>query len=94
MAMMEGLCPGPLLDSFSNNIPENLSTLQGKAEKYIVVEELVEAKQRRRGRDDKRKKLDTKQADYRDEARNKGLDQDSRLRTNDRCPRTPSTAQN
>ena len=36
--MMEGLCPGPLFDSLSKNIPETLSTLQSKADKYIAVE--------------------------------------------------------
>ncbi|GFY88363.1 hypothetical protein Acr_06g0003030 [Actinidia rufa] len=60
-----------------------------KVDKYIAIEELVEAKRRRRGRDDKRKEPDTKQTDYRDEARNKRPDQDSRRRTNDKHPRTP-----
>ena len=27
MAMMDGLCPGPLFDSPSKNVPETLSTL-------------------------------------------------------------------
>ncbi|GFZ11305.1 hypothetical protein Acr_22g0007030 [Actinidia rufa] len=59
--IMEGLHPGPLFDSFFKNVPETLSTLQSKAEKYIVAEELVKAKRRRRGRDDhKRKELDTR----------------------------------
>ena len=44
MAMMEGLCPGPLFDSLSKNVLETLSTLQSKADKYIAVEELEEAK--------------------------------------------------
>ena len=47
MAMMEGLRPGPLFDSLSKNVPETLSTLQNKADKYIIAEELAEAKQRR-----------------------------------------------
>ncbi|GFZ09055.1 hypothetical protein Acr_20g0008630 [Actinidia rufa] len=38
MAMMEGLRPGPLFDSLSKNIPETLSTLQSKADKYIAAE--------------------------------------------------------
>ncbi|GFY87329.1 hypothetical protein Acr_05g0009680 [Actinidia rufa] len=68
MAMMEGLCPGPLFDSFSKNVPETLSTLQSKADKYIATEELVEAKHRRRGREDhKRKEFDSRRANYRDE---------------------------
>ena len=78
MTMMEGHRPGPIFDSLSKNVPETLSTLQSKADKYIAVEELVEAKRRRRGRDDKRKESDTKQMDYRDEATNKRLDQDLR----------------
>ncbi|GFZ15875.1 hypothetical protein Acr_25g0002840 [Actinidia rufa] len=45
MAMMEGLWPGPLFDSLSKNVPETLSALQNKADKYIAVEELAEAKQ-------------------------------------------------
>ena len=67
MAMMEGLCLGSLFDSLSRNIPKMLSTLQKKTVKYIAIEELVEAKRKRRGRDDhKRKEPDTQQADYRD----------------------------
>ncbi|GFZ19274.1 hypothetical protein Acr_27g0010130 [Actinidia rufa] len=46
MAMMEGLRPGPLFDSLSKNVPETLSALQSKANKYIAAEELVEAKRR------------------------------------------------
>ncbi|GFY91075.1 hypothetical protein Acr_07g0012710 [Actinidia rufa] len=45
MAMMEGLRPGPLFNSLSKNVPETLSTLQNKADKYIAAEELAEAKQ-------------------------------------------------
>ena len=37
MAMMEGLRPGPLFDSLSNNVLETLSILQSKADKYIAV---------------------------------------------------------
>ena len=44
MAMMEGLCPGPLFDSLSKNVPETLLTLQRKADKYINAEELAKAK--------------------------------------------------
>ncbi|XP_057481960.1 uncharacterized protein LOC130768867 [Actinidia eriantha] len=47
MAMMEGLRPSPLFDSLSKNVPETLSALQNKADKYIAVEELVEAKRKR-----------------------------------------------
>ena len=39
MAMMDGLCQGPLFDSLSKNVPEILSTLQSKADKYIAAEE-------------------------------------------------------
>ncbi|GFZ15647.1 hypothetical protein Acr_25g0000560 [Actinidia rufa] len=38
MAMMEGLRPGPLFDSLSKNVPETLSALQSKADKYIAAE--------------------------------------------------------
>ncbi|GFY99490.1 phototropic-responsive NPH3 family protein [Actinidia rufa] len=89
MAMMEGLRLGPLFDSLSKNVPETLSALQSKADKYIAAEELVEAKRRRRGKDDhKRKEPDTRRIDYREETRNKRLDRDSK-RSNDRRPRTP-----
>ena len=60
MAMMEGFRPGLLFDFLSKNILETVSTLQSKVDKYIAAEELVKAKQKRRGRDDhKRKKLET-----------------------------------
>ncbi|GFY96576.1 hypothetical protein Acr_11g0008820 [Actinidia rufa] len=89
MAMMEGLRPGPLFDSLSKNVPETLSALQSKADKYIAVEELAEAKRRRRGKDDhKRKEPDTRQNDYREETRYKRPDRDPK-RSNNRRPRTP-----
>ena len=47
VAMMKGLSLGPLFDSLSNNIPETLSTLQRKADKYIAAAELAEAKCRK-----------------------------------------------
>ncbi|GFZ10956.1 hypothetical protein Acr_22g0003540 [Actinidia rufa] len=47
MAIMEGLWSGLLFDSLSKNVPETLSALQSKADKYIVAEELAEAKHRR-----------------------------------------------
>ena len=72
MAMMEGLRPGSLFNSLSKNVPKTLSTLQSKADKYIAAKELAEAKQRRRGRDDhKRKESDTRRTDYRDEVKSK-----------------------
>ncbi|GFZ17571.1 hypothetical protein Acr_26g0008410 [Actinidia rufa] len=41
---------------------------KSKADKYIAIEELAEAKYRRRGRDDhKRNELDSRRADYKDE---------------------------
>ncbi|GFS41352.1 hypothetical protein Acr_00g0073880 [Actinidia rufa] len=89
MAMMEGLRPGPLFDSLSKNVPETLSALQSKADKYIAAEELSEAKRRRRGKDDhKRKEPDTRRADYREETRYKRPDRDPK-RSNNRRPRTP-----
>ena len=89
MARMAGLCPSPLFDSLSKNVSKNLSTLPGKTDKYIVAEELAKAKRKGRGRDDKRKEPNTRRTDYRDKARNKRPDQDSRRWTNDRHPRTP-----
>ncbi|GFZ15051.1 hypothetical protein Acr_24g0012410 [Actinidia rufa] len=89
MAMMEGLRPGPLFDSLSKNVPETLSALQSKADKYIAAEELAEAKRRQRGKDDhKRKEPDTRRNDYRKETRYKRPDRDHK-RSNNRRPRTP-----
>ncbi|GFY96586.1 hypothetical protein Acr_11g0008920 [Actinidia rufa] len=89
MAMMEGLRPGPLFDSLSKNVLETLSALQSKADKYIAAEELAEAKRRRRGKDDhKRKEPDTRRNDYREETRYKRPDRDPK-RSNNRRPRTP-----
>ncbi|GFZ09595.1 hypothetical protein Acr_21g0001940 [Actinidia rufa] len=89
MAMMEGLRPGPLFDSLSKNIFKTLSALQSKANKYIAAEKLAEAKRRRRGKEDhKRKEPDTRRIDYREEARNKRPVRESK-RPNDRRPRTP-----
>ncbi|GFZ18269.1 hypothetical protein Acr_27g0000080 [Actinidia rufa] len=70
MAMMEGFHPRPLFDSLTKNVLKTLSTLQCKANKYITAEELAEAKRMRRGRDDKRKELESRRADYRDKTRN------------------------
>ncbi|GFY97755.1 hypothetical protein Acr_12g0002960 [Actinidia rufa] len=79
MAMIEGLRPGPLFDSLSKNIPETLSALQSKVDKYIAAEELTEAKRRRRGKEDhKRKEPDTRRIDYREEARSKRPDRESK----------------
>ena len=47
MEMMEGLRPRPLFNSLSKNVSDTQSALQSKADKYIVVEELAEAKRRR-----------------------------------------------
>ncbi|GFY81279.1 hypothetical protein Acr_01g0010880 [Actinidia rufa] len=89
MAMMKGLRLGPLFDSLSKNVPETLSALQSKADKYIAAEELAEAKRRRRGKDDhKRKEPDTRRDDYREETRYKRPDRDPK-RSNNRRPRTP-----
>ncbi|GFZ18414.1 hypothetical protein Acr_27g0001530 [Actinidia rufa] len=89
MAMMEGLRPGPLFDSLSKNVPETLSALQSKADKYIAAEELAEAKRRQREKDDhKRKEPDTRRNDYREDTRYKRPDRDPK-RSNNRRPRTP-----
>ncbi|GFZ14442.1 hypothetical protein Acr_24g0006320 [Actinidia rufa] len=62
---------------------------KSKADKYIAVEELAEAKRRRRGKDDhKRKEPDTRRDDYREETRYKRPDRDPK-RSNNRHPRTP-----
>ncbi|GFS32903.1 hypothetical protein Acr_00g0025250 [Actinidia rufa] len=66
MAMMEGLCHGPLFDSSSKNVPKTLSALQVKADKYIAAKELAKAKRRRWGKEDqKRKEPDSRKMDYR-----------------------------
>ncbi|GFS44989.1 hypothetical protein Acr_00g0093430 [Actinidia rufa] len=63
---------------------------KSKADKYIAAEELAEAKRRRRGKDDhKRKKLDTRRNDSREEKRYKRPDRDPKS-SNNRHPRTPS----
>ncbi|GFS38251.1 hypothetical protein Acr_00g0056480 [Actinidia rufa] len=60
-----------------------------KADNYVAAEELAEAKHRRRGKDDhKRKEPDTWRSEYRDEVRSNRSDRDSKW-TNKRCPRTP-----
>ena len=56
IAMVEGLRLGPLFDSLSQSIPETLSGLQSKAEKYIVAEELAETKWSRRVKDEHKRK--------------------------------------
>ncbi|GFS40396.1 hypothetical protein Acr_00g0068290 [Actinidia rufa] len=82
MAMMEGLRPDLLFDSLSKNVPETLSALQNKSDKYIAAEELAEAKRRRRGKvDPKRKELDSRRSEYRDEARSKKYSQRSNMRS-------------
>ncbi|GFY85507.1 hypothetical protein Acr_04g0002450 [Actinidia rufa] len=89
MAMMEGLRPGPLFDSLSKNVPETISDLQNKVDKYIDVEELAEAKRRRRGKDDSKRKVpDSRRSEYKDETRNKRPNRDSK-QTNERRPHTP-----
>ncbi|GFS34896.1 hypothetical protein Acr_00g0036670 [Actinidia rufa] len=63
--------------------------IPSKADKYIATEELAEAKRRRRGKEDhKRKEPDTRRADYREETRYKRPDRDPK-RSNNRHPRTP-----
>ena len=89
MAIMEGLRPGPLFDSLSKNTPKTQLALQRKANKYIAVEKLVEAKWRGQGRDDHKRKEPNTRSDYKDEVKNRRSDRDSRRRSNDRCPRTP-----
>ncbi|GFZ06509.1 hypothetical protein Acr_18g0006790 [Actinidia rufa] len=89
IVIMEGLRRGPLFDSLSKNVPETLSALQSKADKYIAAEELAEAKRRRRGKDDhKKKEPDTRRYDYREETRYKRPDRDPK-RSNNRRHRTP-----
>ena len=95
MAMMEGLRLGPLFDSLSKNVPKTLSTLQSKADIYIAAEELAEAKRRRRGRDDlKRKELDIRRLDYRAKVKSKRFGWDAREQNNEcrtcTLPRRPN----
>ncbi|GFS34096.1 hypothetical protein Acr_00g0032200 [Actinidia rufa] len=94
MAMMEGLCLGPLFDSLSKNIPETQSALQSKADKYITAEELAEAKRRKREKENyKRKEPESKRVNYRDEVKNRS-NRDVIRKTNDRCPCTTSRLPN
>ncbi|GFS36358.1 hypothetical protein Acr_00g0045530 [Actinidia rufa] len=46
----------PVIQLLSNNVPKTLSVLQNKADKYIAAKELEEAKRRRRGKDDPKRK--------------------------------------
>ncbi|XP_057515034.1 uncharacterized protein LOC130796691 [Actinidia eriantha] len=56
---------------------------------YTAAEKLAEAKRRRRGKEDpKRKEPNSRRSKYRDEARNKRSNRDSK-QTNERRPRTP-----
>ena len=65
ISMIDGLRLGPLFDYLSKNVTKTLSALQAKADKYITVEELVEAKRRRRGMENqKRKQTDSRRIDY------------------------------
>ena len=90
MTMMEGLRPGPLFDSLSKNVPEMLSALQGKVDKYIIVEELDKYKHRRRGKSDqKRKEPDSRQTDYKGNIKKRRHERDGRRQINDRRPHTP-----
>ncbi|GFZ14623.1 hypothetical protein Acr_24g0008130 [Actinidia rufa] len=78
-------CSTPSPKTFLKHYPPS----KAKADKYIAVEELAEAKRRRRGKDDhKRKEPDARRIDYRDETRYKRPDRDPK-RSNDRRPRTP-----
>ena len=63
---MDGFHPTPLFDSLLKSVPKTLSTLKGKTDKYIIMEELTEAKRKRRGNEDqKRKEPDMRRLDYR-----------------------------
>ncbi|GFY80845.1 hypothetical protein Acr_01g0006540 [Actinidia rufa] len=46
VAMIEGLCPSPLFDSLSKNVPATMSALQSKAEKYITAERMMSTSSR------------------------------------------------
>ena len=75
MAMMEGLRPGPLFDSLSKNVLETQLVLHSKSDKYITIKELSEAKHRKRGMDDqKRKEPDSRLADYKDKVKSRRSD--------------------
>ncbi|GFS30916.1 hypothetical protein Acr_00g0014730 [Actinidia rufa] len=68
------------------SLRQNLA-LQNKANKYIAVEELAEAKRRRQGKDDsKRKEPDNRRSDYRDGARNKRCSRKSSMRNSSNGP--------
>ena len=90
MAMIEGFRSGSLFDSLSKSISETLSALQSKVVKYIAAKELAEAKHRRQGKDDhKRKEPNTRRTDYRGELKIKMSERDVIRQINERCPQTP-----
>ncbi|GFZ09736.1 hypothetical protein Acr_21g0003350 [Actinidia rufa] len=67
-----------------------LDEIGSKDDKYIAAKELVDAKCRRRGRDDhKRKEPNSKRAKYKDEVKGRRSNQDTKRRANDRHSRTP-----
>ncbi|GFY98987.1 hypothetical protein Acr_13g0003880 [Actinidia rufa] len=77
------------LKDFVKRFNQAILEVEDPSDKYIAVEELAEAKRRRRGKDDhKRKEPDTRRIDYREEIRYKRPDRDPK-RSNDRRPRTP-----
>ncbi|GFY97870.1 hypothetical protein Acr_12g0004110 [Actinidia rufa] len=80
-------CSDEVMQAFFYH-PKGVGEIMSKADKYIAAKELVEAKHRRRGKEDhKRKEPDIRRPDYREETRSKKSDQGSKL-TNERRPRT------
>ncbi|GFS28929.1 hypothetical protein Acr_00g0004700 [Actinidia rufa] len=85
------------LKDFVKRFNQAVLDVEDPSDKVIVMammeglrpEELAEAKRRRRGKEDhKRKEPDTRRVDYREEMRYKRPDRDSK-RSNNRRPRTP-----
>ncbi|GFY86953.1 hypothetical protein Acr_05g0005920 [Actinidia rufa] len=85
------------LKDFVKRFNQAVLDVEDPSDKVIIMammeglrpEELAEAKRRRRGKEDhKRKEPDTRRADYREEMRYKRPDRDSK-RSNNRRPRTP-----
>ena len=84
MKMMEGLHP-------STNVPETLSALQAKTDKYIMAKKLAKAKRRRREKEEDHKKKETNSStvDYRSDLKSRKPEINGRGQDHDRHPRTP-----
>ena len=87
MAMIEGLRPSPLFESLSKNILKTLLTPQDKADKYIAVKEVADAKRKRRGKEyHKMMEPDSQMMDYRGNLKHGKLKRVAKRKINDWHP--------